>query len=420
MINNIITKIDNIYYNLTDFVDKHPAGVIPIELTNKRDSTGLFYSHHQFSNGIKNMLKKYKITESDEEAKEKGFYINSDNSYDWDLSLNSEFYKELKSESNKILSKNIKATNFRYLEMLSLFLLFCSQYYFFIQGNYFSLFTMPLTLWIFGVNSFHDGSHFSINNNGFINNLFVILAFWFSSPFNWYHQHIVGHHVYTNIKGKDPDLYHLPKFVRHSDDIKKNKYHLYQHVSYFFTWTISVLFGLVIKQNLKSILNKKYNKIVELNNTKNVNNKSLLYHLVITLFIMYCIPLFIHGLTLKGFLFAFIPYNIASVFFMISSQINHFTPDNTDIVSQDKNFFIHQIQTSHNVATNNYIVYLFTGGLNFQIEHHLFPSVNHTHLHKLAPLVKTLCLKYNIKYNESPSLWSALKKHYNHLYIFRT
>lgn len=52
-----------------------------------------------------------------------------------------------------------------------------------------------------------------------------------------------------------------------------------------------------------------------------------------------------------------------------------------------------------------------------QIEHHLFPSVNHCHLKKLVPHVKKLCQKYNIHYSEAPSMWDALTKHKEHLYI---
>lgn len=51
-----------------------------------------------------------------------------------------------------------------------------------------------------------------------------------------------------------------------------------------------------------------------------------------------------------------------------------------------------------------------------QIEHHLFPSVNHCHLPQLVPEVKRLCLKYDIHYPEAPSMWEALKKHTEHLY----
>jgi fatty acid desaturase len=72
--------------------------------------------------------------------------------------------------------------------------------------------------------------------------------------------------------------------------------------------------------------------------------------------------------------------------------------------------------TSHNVATDNYWIYLLTGGLNHQIEHHLFPSVNHCHLKELSAVTKELCKKYNVQYNESMSLWEGLCKHVKHLY----
>lgn len=50
-----------------------------------------------------------------------------------------------------------------------------------------------------------------------------------------------------------------------------------------------------------------------------------------------------------------------------------------------------------------------------QIEHHLFPSVNHCHLHKLQPVVRELCKKHGVPYNVSPSLFEAVKAYIRHL-----
>ena len=101
-----------------------------------------------------------------------------------------------------------------------------------------------------------------------------------------------------------------------------------------------------------------------------------------------------------------------SFLFMTCTQINHLTKET---FGTSKNFYIHQIINSHNVAPQSILINLLTGGLNLQIEHHLLPSVNHNHLMKIQPHIKKLCKKYDIKYVCSDSLLEALVKHYKHV-----
>lgn len=132
---------------------------------------------------------------------------------------------------------------------------------------------------------------------------------------------------------------------------------------------------------------------------------------------MHVVPILFHGFTLKGILFATVPMIIMSIIFMTLAQINHLVPETDD--KFDPRFFRHQVITANNVDNGNNILFMITGGLNYQIEHHLFPSVNHWHLQKVAPYVKEICKKHGVQYAESPSLWAALKGHVAHLKKFR-
>jgi fatty acid desaturase len=254
-----------------------------------------------------------------------------------------------------------------------------------------------------------------VSTSPWINHLCTEAAFLFSAPYTWYHQHIVGHHSFPNVQGKDPDLYHSPKFTRHSSDIRVTKYHSIQAYIFPVIWAVGIPLGLILRGSLDVIKGKSYNKVVKLSESEQMDRRSLyprLFFLALTL----CAPMAYHGLTLKGLVFSVIPYLLYSICFMICSQINHLTPETDEQFS--KNFYEHQILTGHNVAINNYFVYLFTGGLNMQIEHHLFPSVNHCHLRVLAPKVKALCEKHGVQYNESPSLTVGLYKHVQHMFKF--
>ena len=123
----------------------------------------------------------------------------------------------------------------------------------------------------------------------------------------------------------------------------------------------------------------------------------------------------IYILTLFVALFAFVPVGFVSICFMLSSQVNHLTQQNVDRF--DSVYLKHQVVTSHTFAINSLCVFIFTGGLNFQIEHHLFPTVNHCHLRAIQPIVKRICKKFDVPYHESPSLWCALKKYVVHLKV---
>lgn len=242
------------------------------------------------------------------------------------------------------------------------------------------------------------------------------IGFMFSTPYAWLHQHVIGHHSFPNIMGKDPDLYHAPKYIRHSTDIRLKKPHLYQTLTFIITWLVGVPASLVCLGVFQAFNKPAYNKVVTFASNKHLNTDSLKVRLVVYGLVIHVLPFILHGLTLRGLLFSILPIYFFSVCFMISSQINHLTPHNTD--QFDKNFFKHQVITSHDVATDNYFVFLLTGGLNMQIEHHLFPSVNHCHLHKIRDHVRNTCKKHGVNYTESLTLWEALCQHVNHLRHF--
>jgi delta11-fatty-acid desaturase len=402
----LITKIHNKYYDLSKF--SHPGGPIAISLIVNRDGTELFESHHLYSTkDIDQILSKYELLTPPKVE------INPSNIYNWELTKSSEFTKELKAMARQEIGKDIKCSWPRLIELLIIFFVALTQIVQFYQGYWHSLLLMPLTYWVLGVNTFHDASHFGLSWNWKINRLGTNLGFCFSAPYTWYHQHIIGHHCFPNIHGKDPDLYHAPKIIRHSPDVKHRVAHLYQTITFVFTWLLGVPLSILWHGMIQSYRRPAYNRVVKFANTKYLNPKSLITRFIIYFTLFHITPFIFLGATIKAVIFSIVPIYLFSLFFMVSTQINHLTPDTVDQL--DENFFIHQIKTSHNVATDNYLLFLFTGGLNMQIEHHLFPSMNHCHLKKIMPKVKQLCQKYGVKYSESQSLWQALCLHVAHL-----
>jgi linoleoyl-CoA desaturase len=73
---------------------------------------------------------------------------------------------------------------------------------------------------------------------------------------------------------------------------------------------------------------------------------------------------------------------------------------------------VHQVKTTANFAPHNKIVSWFVGGLNYQIEHHLFPRVSHVHYPAISKIVKKTCAKFNLPYNEYPTMIGAIVSHF--------
>lgn len=108
---------------------------------------------------------------------------------------------------------------------------------------------------------------------------------------------------------------------------------------------------------------------------------------------------------------------IFSWFFMLNSQINHLTENTAH--AKSTNFLKHQVITAQNFGVGNRGIWgrwcrFFSGGLNYQIEHHLFPTVNHCHLPALQPKVKAICRKHGVAYNEVNGYMEALRNYFIH------
>lgn len=122
--------------------------------------------------------------------------------------------------------------------------------------------------------------------------------------------------------------------------------------------------------------------------------------------------------TLVGFL---IITFVCGLFISIVFQLAHvveatvFPVPDTTTHKIKKEWAIHQINTTANFATSSRMLHWLLGGLNFQIEHHLFPKISHIHYPKVSRLVKEVCKEYNIAYLEYTSMFKAILSHVLHL-----
>jgi delta11-fatty-acid desaturase len=306
-----------------------------------------------------------------------------------------------------------KASSERWLLLGILSWAFVSILPFYLDGCYWTLFVMPLVAWLLVANFWHDCLHFSYSKDWRINATLPYLLPILSSPWLWYHQHVIGHHTYTNVGMKDPDLAHAPQLKREHASIKWKKCHRNQgsYFRFILVWSIASCIGINILNDIKTNIKLSYNNVV---GYQKLSISRFCFHLfgrVVYAFITILWPLFQFSLWKAAF-WIVIPNIVFSCLFMINTQINHLTEECCN--SSDTNFLKHQVVTAQNFGIGSVWNFFLSGGLNYQIEHHLFPFVNHCHLPYLASGVKEICAKHGVRYQEVDGYKMAFIQHLQH------
>jgi linoleoyl-CoA desaturase len=116
----------------------------------------------------------------------------------------------------------------------------------------------------------------------------------------------------------------------------------------------------------------------------------------------------------------FIMHYVAGLILSVVFQLAHVVEE-TEMVLPDEtgsvknSWAIHQLFTTVNFSTNNKIVNWYTGGLNHQVEHHIFPNISHIHYKKISEIVKRTAREFNLPYHEYDTTRKAIISHFKHL-----
>jgi len=423
----LLSRIHNKWYDLTTF--EHPGGPVALTLIHRRDGTALFESHHPFMKREKLMkiLSKYEIPK-EKQTSEFGCTLmdpRDDGYYTWDNIDNDKFVMDLKELVNDYftpiakkhgitLNQAAKATPGRWITILFFSAAFFGTLPWYVRGNWACMFITPALAWVMGANFWHDGLHFSLSTDWRVNAWLPYLFPFFSSPWMWYHEHVIGHHAYPNVDHKDPDLAHAPQLMREHRSIKWKPTHVgqsrWRHM--LFVWSVAVGIGLQLLNDAKTNMKLSYNNVVP---CASLSKPRIIAHILGRMgyfALMHMWPYFLFPLW-KAMIWATLPGIVLSVCFMANTQINHLT-DMCAHASDSTNFYKHQIVTAQNFGNGSLFCYYFSGGLNYQIEHHLFPNINHCHLPELAKGVKRICKKHGVPYNHAAGYRDAMKRHAAH------
>ena len=265
-----------------------------------------------------------------------------------------------------------------------------------------------------GFNVMHDGSHGSFSSSRFVNRLAPLsLNFLGASSYFWNIKHVVVHHTFTNIDGHDDDIQNEP-FLRMCSSQRKLWIHRFQHVLWI------VIYGLTYISWVFYLDFKKYfsRRIAAKENIPMSLSSHLGFWLTkaFHVFIFFVLPLMLMPVSyfIIGYvIFSFTTGLVISVIFQLAHAVEHTefmeVSSGQNVVEND--WAIHQVKTTSNFATRNKLITFFAGGLNFQIEHHLFPKVSHIFYPELSVIVRNVCAEHGIAYGEHPTLTRAIVSH---------
>lgn len=278
---------------------------------------------------------------------------------------------------------------------------------------------LGMTMAFIGFNICHDALHGSYSSRPWINKtlgfLFNLIG---ANVYIWNITHNKIHHTYTNIVGHDGDLEVAPGLVRVCAQEKRKRIHRYQHIYAFFLYSLASM-SWFFRKDYKKFFQKRIGK--HENKHPKIEYFNLFFYKLVYYGIFIIIPLIVMDITWWQFLIGFLAMNFAEGLVLgLVFQLAHLV-ENTSFPNPQENENIeeawaqHQMRTTANFARKSSLATFLCGGLNFQIEHHLFPKICHIHYPAISELVKTTALEFGLPYHENETFFRALRSHYNFL-----
>ena len=264
-----------------------------------------------------------------------------------------------------------------------------------------------------GCNIMHDGNHGTFSDRKWLNeSAAATLSLLGADRFLWQFKHVGLHHPFTNIHGADGDIEVHP-LMRICPTQAHKPWHRWQHfyalglyAIYFLLWIFVLDF---------------YRYFSGQTNGFKLPRRSLAGHFEFWFFKIFHFwfmlgwPILKFGAAtaLTGFLIysCVLSFFITAIFQMAHAVEHVDFPKMAADGQMPDEWAVHQVEATANFATQNPAWNWLCGGLNFQIEHHLFPNICHVHYRALQPMVKKACLEYGLVYQECADFGSALASH---------
>jgi fatty acid desaturase len=265
--------------------------------------------------------------------------------------------------------------------------------------------------WLLGAIG-HDGGHYAVSRTPWINDYAVWGMSFLCNPIMWQHQHTYAHHGYTNQFERDPDLHHFDMFLRyhkkyHPHPIYKNQYHkLFVILAFTFT-----CFGQCYWIPVRFIQERSlYGAVNWSDRHRFLRSASFFFHFIMYSIVIMAVPFFVHSSSYVAVIASLLPMVTSGILFAFCSQIGHVTemcmksrtPESAmkrhPIAQQS--WAAQQIESTNDFCPQSALWYMVSNGLTLQVEHHLFPGINHCHLMLIQPIIEQTCLEYHVNYKK--------------------
>ncbi|QRR03264.1 fatty acid desaturase family protein [Dyadobacter sandarakinus] len=275
-----------------------------------------------------------------------------------------------------------------------------------------------------GMSVMHDANHGAISQNPVINKwMGYTINLAGAGVMNWKLQHNILHHTYTNVADLDEDIRDRG-VVKLSPHGKPGLFNRFQWLYAFFFYGILTLYWVLLKDFIQ------YGQFIEsgVNRQSKAENRRMLIGLIVMkvvyLGFFLAVPVFIFDLDFTHILAGFLLMHFAAglvltIIFQLAHSVEgteHPLPNEAGVIEKD--WAIHQLETTVNFSPRNKWLSWYIGGLNFQIEHHLFPKICHVHYPQIAPIVKETAREFGLHYLENESFLDALHSHIRSLKRF--
>lgn len=267
-----------------------------------------------------------------------------------------------------------------------------------------------------GFSVMHDANHGSYSTRPKLNDMLGLSANALgASSFFWKQKHNIIHHTYTNVDGIDDDIAKSP-IIRQCETQKWVPAHKIQHLYLVPVYALSSIFWIFVMDFTKYFTRRIYTTEAW---KMTLKNHIIFWSTKVAYLIFYiAIPITVWGFGpwLVGF---FVLHAVMGLTLSLVFQLAHVV-ENTEFenIALDETKHVetawaeHQLKTTSNFAMGNKVVSWFVGGLNYQIEHHLFPRVSHVHYPAISKIVMQKCAEYNLPYNKYDTMSQALASHF--------
>ncbi len=276
--------------------------------------------------------------------------------------------------------------------------------------------TLGLAMAAIGFNVQHDGNHGAYSSHAWINGLMArSLDLLGGSAYFWRFKHNIAHHTHTNISGMDDDI-SLGVLGRLSPNDRWRSPYRFQHLYVWFLYALLAVEWQTTGE-FRNLWSKR--RIGKTNVPFPCRREHFLFWVgkVVFFGLALVVPLCLHdklGAVIGCYLISAVTLGLTlAIVFQLAHCVGEarFAEPAAGSDAVDREWAIHQIESTVDFAPRSRLVTWYVGGLNYQIEHHLFPRVCHIHYPALAPIVAATCNKFNVRHFTHPTLRQAVTSH---------